>query len=137
MGPLDPIETMGEVLAHLDATVEDLTLLGESSRNESIKLGALKARMAAMERRVELLQVCGALPRFRRWNQEIQAKTMSRLVLDTLATQGAPEELLDALLEALEAHLRRTGDSPERAEEWGAAEESGAEESDADFIFAG
>ena len=118
---------MAEVLAQLDATVEDLALLAERTRNDSVRLGALKTRLVVLGQRVELLQVCGALPRSRRWNQQIEAEQMSRLVLDTLSDHDAPEALLDALVAALDAHLRRTGYLPE----------PDLEESEANFSFAG
>jgi hypothetical protein len=60
--PVDVREALREAIAQLDAAIEDLALLAESTSNDSVRLGAIKARLAAMAERHELMRLSGLLP---------------------------------------------------------------------------
>ena len=45
-----------ETLARIDQTLDELAVLSRHTRNEAVKLGALKARMDVLERRMEVQQ---------------------------------------------------------------------------------
>jgi hypothetical protein len=61
--PADPVDTLAEVLAQMDAVVEDFASLAETTRNDSVRVAALKWRHNALATKVQLMQVCGLLPR--------------------------------------------------------------------------
>jgi hypothetical protein len=46
----------------MDAIIEEFALLAETTNNDAVRLGAIKARRQAVEHRVGLLQATGVLP---------------------------------------------------------------------------
>jgi hypothetical protein len=80
----DLLETLRDEILLISSVIEDCQLLAETTENDSVHLGALKAKMDAIARRVELKQVSGLLP--------------GRLESVELATQGL--RWIDALREA-------------------------------------
>ena len=102
----DPLEALADLLAQLDAGIEDLALLAETARNESVKLGALKARMGATSEKFELLRACGLLPRdLRVFRFEVEVQQVAAMVLATFDSEGVPVEDTSAVVTA----LRSTG----------------------------
>src|SRR5262245_57253806 len=63
--PLEEVdlrEALLEAAAQLDAAIEDCSLLAEATANDAVRLGAIKARLAAMQQKHELLRLAGLLP---------------------------------------------------------------------------
>ena len=56
-------ELEGEIDA-LDAVIDELAQLAEATPNDSVRLGAIKAKMEAQARRLDLKRAAGILP----WN---------------------------------------------------------------------
>ncbi len=59
----DPLEEVQEALEQLESLVEQLALVVESSKHDAVRLGALKAQLAASGQRLALMQAVGILPR--------------------------------------------------------------------------
>ncbi len=62
IGPSDLREALREAVAQYDAAIEDLALLAETTTNDPVRLGAIKARLDTMTRREDLLRIAGILP---------------------------------------------------------------------------
>ena len=59
---VDPREALLEAAAQLDAAIEELALLAEATANDAVQLGAIKARLTAMQQNHDLLRLAGPLP---------------------------------------------------------------------------
>jgi hypothetical protein len=59
---LRPAEVVDEAVAQLESVIEELARLAESTKNDAVRLGAVKARAAALIQRLELLQALGRVP---------------------------------------------------------------------------
>ena len=80
MPPVDLVAVLEEALANLDALIEDFVLLAEQTRNESVRLGAIKARMAAMGEKFSLMRGCGLLPHdLGLWRSELEVQKVASL----------------------------------------------------------
>ncbi|MGI9110818.1 MAG: hypothetical protein ACR2GT_01215 [Gaiellaceae bacterium] len=107
LGPDDPREALREAVARYDAAIEDLARLAESTGNDPVRLGSIKARLDAMTRREDLLRIAGILPSTARaLRTEIDIQKMTDVIID-LFDRVVPESLRDQaeldLIAALEA----------------------------------
>jgi hypothetical protein len=59
----DPLASLDEAIASVDSVIEDLALLAESTNNDAVKLGAIRARLGALIERFALMRACGLVPR--------------------------------------------------------------------------
>ena len=109
----DPIEAVQEALARYDAVLERLALLGECAAQESVKLGAMKAQLTALDGRTALMQAVGLLPRdLGLLRLEVDVREVARTVVRVLDEHGVPPDVQDALQEAISAaSVRRNGHS--------------------------
>jgi hypothetical protein len=104
--PVDVREALREAIAQLDAAVEDCALLAESTNNDPVRLGAIKARLAAMGERDELLRLSGLMPfHARAVETERQLKDINDMIVDLFDKYGLPDAAKDELEEGLEAGL--------------------------------
>jgi len=55
-----------EVLAQMDAIIEEVAELAASTNNDAVQLGAIRTRSAVIAEKVEMLQSLGRIPLFRR-----------------------------------------------------------------------
>jgi DNA repair ATPase RecN len=103
-----PLETYGgadaiaEALMQVEATIEQLAELADSTRNDPVKLGAIRARLDAMEQRIRLLRLAGFMPAS--WRDAMVETDMHRLaerIRATLERHDPSPEFIDDLLEAL------------------------------------
>ena len=104
--PVDVRDALREAIAQLDAAIEDCALLVESMNNDSVRLGAIKARLAAMGERDELLRLSGLMPfHARAVETERQLKDITDMIVDLFDKYGLPDAAKDELEEGLEAGL--------------------------------
>jgi hypothetical protein len=104
----DLVAALEEALAGLDAVIEDCALLAERTANDAVRLGAIKARMAAMGERFSLLRACGLLPHdLGLWRQEIDLASLMRTMDEVFERHDVSTEALADLGEALRAHSVR------------------------------
>jgi hypothetical protein len=104
----DPVQAFAELLTQSDALIEEYALLAESTRNDSIKLGALKARSAEIGNKTRLLQAAGLFPHVPRWRKEILE--LAKAVVDAFNRHEVSEEARIDFLSTLgvdEVQLRR------------------------------
>ncbi|MEJ7569643.1 MAG: hypothetical protein WKF41_15430 [Gaiellaceae bacterium] len=95
LGPDDPREALREAVAQYDAAIEDLALLAETTTNDPVRLGSIKARLDAMTRREDLLRIAGILPSTARATRtEIDIQKMTDVIID-LFDRVVPEPLQD------------------------------------------
>lgn len=82
----DVLTQVFEELAYLEAAVEELAELASDSKNDAVRLGAIKAKIDAQGKRVELKRILGLLP--------------SRLENIRLASES--QKVINGFFEALE-----------------------------------
>ncbi len=94
-GSDDPREALREAVARYDAAIEDLALLAESTGNDPVRLGSIKARLEAMTRREDLLRIASILPYTpQAMRTEIDIHRMRDVIID-LFDRVVPEPLQD------------------------------------------
>jgi hypothetical protein len=104
--PVDVREALREAITQLDAAIEDCALLAESTSNDSVRLGAIKARLAAMGERDELLRLSGLLPfDARAVRTEAELRDINDLILGLFDKHGLGDDAKRELEEGFEAGL--------------------------------
>jgi hypothetical protein len=99
------IETIDEVLLQYESVIEDCATLYASSNNDSVRLGAVKARQAAIGSKLETLQALGILPRLSTVHFAADAQKVVDSVSAVMEKHGAGEQVENELVTALEAAL--------------------------------
>jgi hypothetical protein len=104
LGDRDPLEAVAEVLEQLEGVIERLSLLADQPVQDSVRLGALKALLAAQHERVELLMSVGLLPRdLGLVRHEIDIRRLTRTVMDVFDRHGVASDVRMDVAEALRA----------------------------------
>jgi hypothetical protein len=103
---VDVRDALREAIAQLDAAVEDLALLAEATKNDAVRLGAIKARFSAMGERHELMRLSGLLPfDARAVRTEAELREINDLILGLFDSYGLGDDAKRELEEGLEAGL--------------------------------
>ncbi len=109
LAELDPLELAQEALDRQETLVEEYALLSETSRHDAVRLGALKAKHAALNDHTSLLIACGLLPRLGRVAVEIDVRRLTQHILSVFDRHGVDQAARRDLVEVL-----RGGTSPAR-----------------------
>jgi len=99
---VDLEESLRETLAQLDAVVEDAALLAETTRNDSVRLGAIKMRYSALTGKTQVMHACGLLPRYEHGLHALDFERLGETLCEVLAEHRASRELVDDLLARME-----------------------------------
>jgi hypothetical protein len=111
----DPVEIVDNILDGYQGTIEELALISANSRNDSVRVGAINAKMAAMTKTVELLQAVGVLPHDLGelrvvMDGKMVAESLVEVLNDFRNRRAIPGEAIDelevAIIEALEGRQR-------------------------------
>ena len=106
---LDGTETIAEALLQVEAAIEDLALLAETTNNDPVKLGAIRARLDAMNSRVTLLRIGGYLPAtWRAAMTEADTRRMADNLVAVLVRHDASDQLLQDIAETLRGPVARS-----------------------------
>jgi hypothetical protein len=104
LGDSDPLEVVAEVLEQLEAVIERLSLLADEPVQDSVKLGAVKALLAAQHERVELLMSVGLLPHnLGLVRHEVDVRRLIRTILEVFDRHGVASDVRMDVAEALRA----------------------------------
>jgi hypothetical protein len=104
--PVDVREALREAVAQLDAAIEDCALLAEATKNDAVRLGAIRARLTAMAERGELLRLSGLLPFDERAvRTEAELRDINDMILALFDRYGVGDDAKRELEEGLEASL--------------------------------
>lgn len=102
------VDLFREQLEQLERMIEDCAVLAEGTKNDSVRLGAIKARQVAQAQRLELLRITGLLPRdLGRLGREIEYESITPTIQRVLLDHHAPRELVRDLVEALKDPKRQ------------------------------
>jgi hypothetical protein len=100
----NPREELRDEIAFLDAAIEEYAKLSETTGNDSIRLGAIKARLEAQARRLELKRFCGLLP----WDLgQVVSATATRLIVEELIAICEKHDVPEQVYKELAASLRQ------------------------------
>jgi len=106
---LDGRDAIAEALLQIEAAIEDLALLAQTTNNDPVRLGAIRARLDAMGDRVTPLRVGGYLPRtWRDAMVEANFRTMSENIVEVLEKHGVFNAVAGDLLAALRTQGARS-----------------------------
>lgn len=96
---------MHDVITTLDAVVEDLALLAEDTANDAVRLGALKARMQAVEQRFGVMRAAGLLPpTWEALRFDLDARKVAQCIFDVFEAHGVDQAVKDDVLAAMETN---------------------------------
>ena len=103
---LDGREAIIEALGQVEAGIEDLALLAQTTNNDSVRLGAIRARLDLMGRRVTLLRMGGYLP-FTPRDAMVEAnfRRTGEAIIEVMEKHGVLDDVADDLLEALSSPI--------------------------------
>lgn len=100
---LDPVDIIDELLEGYQGTIEELALISATTKSDTARVGAINTKMMAYQRISELLQAIGALPNdLGQLRVEVDARFVADAVVRVLQTFDVPDEVQDALIQALE-----------------------------------
>jgi hypothetical protein len=106
--PVDVREALREAIAQLDAAIEDVSTLAESTANDAVRLGAIKARISAMGDKQDLMRLAGLLPYDERAvRTEMELREINDAIIALFDRYGLPDAAKRELEEGLEAGLSR------------------------------
>ncbi len=91
-------ELLDEMVEAFEAGIEDLALIAMRSNSDSVRLGAIKAKLKLMEKRAGLL---GAPSLYRRAGDEVDAWRTGEAVVAILEKHDASYEFRRDLVEAM------------------------------------
>lgn len=104
--PVDVREALKEAVAQLDAAIEDLVLVAEDTKNDAVRLGAIKARLSAMAEKHELMRLSGLLPfDVRAVRTEAELRDINDMIFGLFDKHGLGDDAKRELEEGLEAGL--------------------------------
>jgi hypothetical protein len=99
----DPEDEARDAVRLLEAVVEELALLSETTNNDAVQLGAIRTKLDAMCRRIELMQALGLLPRdLGLFEDRRDGRLMASALLSVLERHHVSPEAEDEMLEALQ-----------------------------------
>ena len=106
---LDGLDAITEALLQVEAAIEDLALLAETTRNDPVRLGAIRARLEAQRDRVTLLRLGGYMPAtWRAAMTEADIRRMTDTFGEIFRRDDVSDELLHDLIAALGEPVLRT-----------------------------
>lgn len=99
----DPSTILRDEVERVDAIVEELADLAAEAQAEAVRLGAVKARLAATQARTQLLQVIGALPAdLFDVGIELDVRRLIGVIFQAFDVYGVPLKAKLTILEELE-----------------------------------
>jgi hypothetical protein len=98
---LRPAEVVDEVVAQLESVVEELAELAAATRNDAVRLGAIKARAATLHQKIELLWALGRVPIAPRLRWELGMEATANKVLAIFNRYEVPDAAVHELVDAL------------------------------------
>lgn len=99
----DPLDIIDEMLEGYQADLNELATVGQATKNDAVKVGAVNSRMAARDRIIALLQTTGVLPHdLGKLKVEIDIKYISTRLVAVLNKYDVPIEARRELLALLE-----------------------------------
>jgi len=100
----DPLAIVHQMLDRLEAWVEQLAEMADSSRSDQTRIAAINGQLAVLVRTTELLQATGLLPHdLGTLRVEMDIQVLAARLVSVLQEQGATPELKRAILESLKS----------------------------------
>jgi hypothetical protein len=104
--PVDVREHLREAIAQLDAAIEELALLAETTNNDPVRLGSIRARLDAMATRFEVMRIAGLVPTdYRGVRTETQLRQIVEMMLALFDKYEVPQAAKVELRAFLKAGL--------------------------------
>ena len=106
---VDGRDMLTEALLQVEAAIEDLALLAQTTNNDPVKLGAIRARLAAMADRNDLLRLAGYMPvSLLAARTEADIRTMGDDIVAVMKKHRTSDTVIDDLLAALRRPVARS-----------------------------
>ena len=97
-----PLELLDEVLEGYEAAREDFAEIAATTTHDATRLGAIRSSVAVLEEQVNLLINLGIVPTLLELRQEVNAREVARKMMVVLDEFDASEEMLAAMIDALD-----------------------------------
>jgi hypothetical protein len=109
----NPVEVVEEMIRAHDAAIDELVHLADRTANDSVRLGALKTRLQAIQSKLALMQALGVLPHdLGGVRVHVEAVEVGRTIVEVLDRHGMPEVVMDEILSVVEGGSTRAGVLP-------------------------
>jgi len=98
----DPIAIVHSMLDRLEAWVEQLAEVADTTSTDAVQIAAINAQMSALTRTAELMQATGILPHdLGTLRLELDVQSLAVKLVSVLTEQGASPEMKRAILDTL------------------------------------
>lgn len=99
---VDPIEVVEQVLFELRGSIEELAMVAATTKNDNVRVGAIKARIEALNQTTALMQATGVLPHdLGTLKVDMDVRAFAATVLKVFADEGIPDEVVDKVIDLL------------------------------------
>jgi transposase len=100
---LDPVKIIEEHLERYEAAQEELAMLAATTKQDAVRVGAVKARLDAMEKATTLMQQTGVLPHdLGVLRVQVDLGTVAQKMLEVLDRHQVGPELRRELADAIQ-----------------------------------
>lgn len=99
---IDPIEVVEQVLFELRGSIEELALVSSTTKNDNVRVGAIKARIDALDKMTSLMQATGVLPNdLGTLKVDMDVRAFAATVLRVFTEEQVPEETVEKVMTAI------------------------------------
>jgi hypothetical protein len=114
----DAIAIIDELVLGLQGAIRELAWVAHTAKHDSARVGAIRARVDAMEKLAGLLQSVGVLPmNLGKLRVELDVRFLADTILEVLTEEAVPEHIIDRLMQALDrAPANQAGAPPSLAQ---------------------
>jgi hypothetical protein len=99
---VDPVDVIEEMIIQYRAAAEELAMIAASTKQDSVKVGAIRERLRVMEQTTQLMQATGVLPNdLGTLRVEIDLRVMSERILRVFEEFGIGDDVQEAVIAAV------------------------------------
>jgi hypothetical protein len=99
---VDPIEVVEQVLFELRGSIEELAMVSSTTTNDNVRVGAIKARIDALDKMTGLMQATGVLPNdLGTLKVDMDIRAFAATVLRVFNDEDVPPETVEKVMDAI------------------------------------
>lgn len=106
MPGMDAVREIEEAIAFYDQAISELAILSMTTTSDTARVAAIRARINARTRKLELMSVAGVLDNARR---EVDVRAIANAVIAAFNDNNVPDDARRAVLAALRGEASSAG----------------------------
>lgn len=100
---VDPIEVVEQVLFELRGSIEELAMVSSTTTNDNVRVGAIKARIDALDKMTALMQATGVLPNdLGTLKVDMDIRAFAATVLRVFNEEDVPADTVEKVMAAIQ-----------------------------------